>query len=186
LLDGTTQPHYEILARLQEEGKIRAYGASLDTYAEMERFLSTTDGTVIEAFFNILHQDTARAFATARDQGVAIIAKIPLDSGWLTGKYHASSTFQGVRSRWSAEDISLRAALVERVKEILGAPPALSQRALAFCLAFPGVSTVIPGSSSIAQLRDNLRSVEEPLPAALVARLVDFYEKEVRPLELPW
>jgi aryl-alcohol dehydrogenase-like predicted oxidoreductase len=113
ILNGTKNAHYDILEKLKEEGKIKAYGASLDTYEEMKLFMETTNCEVIEAFFNILHQDAARAFDMAQEKQVAIIAKIPLDSGWLSGKYDASSSFDDIRGRWSREDIQTRARLVE-------------------------------------------------------------------------
>ena len=185
-LDGHKNDHYEILERLIEEGKIRAYGASLDTAAEMDLLMSTTNARVIEAFFNILHQDVALAFDTAMKKEVAIIAKIPLDSGWLTGKYHTESTFHDVRGRWSREDIAIRAHLVERVKEIIGGNGDLVQQALAFCLYYEAVSTVIPGNNSIAQLESNLKSIEHPILKELVTQLEEFYREEVAHLNLPW
>ena len=54
-LDGTKNDHYEIFERLIDEGKIKAYGASLDTYETMQLLMNTTNAGVIEAFFNILH-----------------------------------------------------------------------------------------------------------------------------------
>lgn len=187
LLDGNRAPgHYELLERLKAEGKIRAYGASVDTFEEIKVFLDTTNGSVVEAFFNILHQDTGRAFEQAQDQGVAVIAKIPLDSGWLSGKYGAESTFSGVRSRWSRADIKQRAALVAAVEKILSPDFQLPQAALAFCMAHDAVSTVIPGSGSLEQLRSSLRSLDKPLPPNLIRGLQVFYQKEVQALHLPW
>lgn len=185
-LDGHQNPHYEILEQLVEEGKIKAYGASLDTYQEMKLFMDTTNCSVIEAFFNILFQDTARAFDLAQEKNVAIIAKIPLDSGWLSGKYHAASTFQDIRQRWSRKDIQTRAALVERVKTIIGEERNLPQTAIAFCLAYEAVSTVIPGNTTMAQLESNLASIENPVPKQLVKQLEKFYQEEVKELNLPW
>jgi aryl-alcohol dehydrogenase-like predicted oxidoreductase len=118
-LDGTSTDHYDILEKLVDEGKIRAYGASLDTAKDIQQLLDTTGAKVIEAFFNILHQDVARIFDKAREKEVAIIAKVPLDSGWLSGKYHSQSRFSDIRSRWTKKDIENRARLVRRIKERL-------------------------------------------------------------------
>ncbi len=186
ILDGRQNDHYEILERLKDEGKILAYGASLDTYEEMKLFMETTGGQVVEAFFNILHQDTARAFDLAQEKEVGIIVKIPLDSGWLTGKYDANSTFQGIRERWSREDIATRARLVGQLKELIGKDRDLAQTALSFCLAYDEVSTVIPGNVSIAQLRKNVESATVDLPDRLKMDLENFYEAEVKKLSLPW
>ncbi len=185
-LDGNKNDHYEILEQLIAEGKIRAYGASLDTHDEMKLLMDTTNAKVIEAFFNILHQDAARAFDLAKEKGVAIIAKIPLDSGWLSGKYHAESTFQDIRKRWSKQDIQTRAHLVERVKEILDTKENLAQKAISFCLAYDAVATVIPGNINITQLTSNVESINHPVSKELVEKLEAFYRDEVKQLKLPW
>ena len=122
----------------------------------------------------------------AKEKGVAIIAKIPLDSGWLTGKYDAESTFTGIRSRWSREDIQTRAALVNKIKELLGAQAPLSHMALRFCLAYDAVSTVIPGTKNQAQLEENLASLQQTFSSQMLAKLEGFYEEEVKPYGLPW
>lgn len=185
-LDGTQNDHYAILERLIEEGKIKAYGASLDTYEEMSLLMNTTNAKAIEAFFNILHQDTSRAFEVAKEKEVGIIAKIPLDSGWLSGKYDADSTFDDIRSRWSRHDIQTRAKLVNRVKEILGTADYLAQQAISFCLSFDAVSTVIPGSINTTQLKSNLDSLKHPISQELVGKLEAFYHNEVVHLKIPW
>ncbi|PLX12573.1 MAG: aldo/keto reductase [Marinilabiliales bacterium] len=185
-LDGNKNDHYEILERLIEEGKIKAYGASLDTYEEMELLMNTTNAKVIEAFFNILHQDASRAFDLATEKDVGIIAKIPLDSGWLSGKYHAESTFNDIRSRWSRQEIQTRAYLVSRVKEIVQNKNNLAQKAISFCLSYDAVSTVIPGNVNIAQLTSNVESIHNPISGDMVEKLEDFYRSEIKQLNLPW
>lgn len=185
-LDGNKNDHYELFERLIEEGKIKAYGASLDTYEDMKLLMETTNATVIEAFFNILHQDTSRAFDLAMAKKVAIIAKIPLDSGWLSGKYTAESTFDDIRKRWSKEHIQTRAQLVNRVKTIVDAQENLAQKAISFCLSYQAVATVIPGNVNISQLVNNVESINHPLSKEIVKNLEDFYANEVKPLHLPW
>ncbi|HEY5687278.1 MAG TPA: aldo/keto reductase [Yeosuana sp.] len=185
-LDGNKTDHYEILERLIEEGKIKAYGASLDTYEDMKLLMDTTNAKVIEAFFNILHQDASQAFALALKKEVGIIAKIPLDSGWLSGKYNAESTFHDIRSRWSRQDIQTRAHLVNRVKEIIQTKDTLSQKAISFCLSYHAVSTVIPGNVNLAQLKSNVESIKNTISKELIEKLEDFYLNEVKQLKLPW
>tara|TARA_Y100000034_G_scaffold19800_1_gene22499 strand:- start:42447 stop:43388 length:942 start_codon:yes stop_codon:yes gene_type:complete len=184
--DGNKNDHYEILERLIDEGKIKAYGASLDTYADMKLLMETTNAKVMEVFFNILHQDTTSGFEMAKQKGAGIIVKIPLDSGWLTGKYNSESTFHDIRSRWSREDIDTRARLVEKVKSIVGSDENLAQKAIAFCLAYDSVSTVIPGNVSIEQLTNNVQSSDISIPPDLISELENLYENEIRKLQLPW
>ena len=185
-LDGNHNAHYETLERLMDEGKIRAYGASLDTNAEMQLFMNTTHGKVIEAFFNILHQDAEKAFEAAKKKGVGIVVKVPLDSGWLTGKYNADSRFTDIRERWSRQDIETRAQLIDEVRKLMPGGSDIGQAAIAFCLAYDAVSTVIPGNKTIAQLRSNLESIKMPVSGALLKKLEQFYRDEVEALNLPW
>jgi len=185
-LDGTKNDHYDIFERLIAEGKIRAYGASLDTYEEMELLMNTTNSKVIEAFFNMLHQDASRTFELAKEKEVRIIAKIPLDSGWLSGKYTAESSFHDIRKRWSRENIQIRAHLVDRIKEILNSKDDLAQKAISFCLSYDAVATVIPGALNLGQLKSNVESVSLPISKELIEKIEEFYQNEVRQLKLPW
>jgi len=185
-LDGNKNDHYEILEKLKAEGKIRGYGASLDTYQEIELLLQTTSSKVIEVFFNMLHQDTARAFGLAKEKNVGIIVKIPLDSGWLSGKYDENSVFYDVRNRWSKTDIKTRAILVNKLKAILDHDAKISEIAISFCLAYDAVTTVIPGNTSLQQLEANLLSVSKPISKQLIERLETFYRNEVKHLNIPW
>ena len=186
LLDGNNTDHYAILERLQEEGKIRAYGASIDFAEEITTLLETTGAKVIQSFFNILHQDCKGAFDLVQKKGATVIAKIPFDSGWLTGKYSAVSRFTGVRARWSEDEIRQRAQLVDRVRDIVGEGPSLMSAALSFCTSFDAVSTVIPGAVSEAQLLANIGAMQHRLDDTTRAALEAFFEEQVRGLQLPW
>ena len=184
--DGTKNDHYDILERLIEEGKIKAYGASLDTYDDMKLLMDTTNSKVMEVFFNVFHQDTLQGFEMAKNKDVGIIVKIPLDSGWLTGKYNAESLFADIRSRWTKVDIETRAHLLHKVKTIIGSEKNLAQHAIAFCLAYDAVSTVIPGNVNIDQLIDNVKSTEISISNNLKETLENFYQSEVKKLHIPW
>lgn len=185
-LNGNKTDAYEVLEKLVEEGKIRAYGASVDTYEEMKVLLETTGSKVVEAFYNILFQDIARAFDQAMEQGVAVIAKIPLDSGWLSGKYSAETIFDDIRQRWSIEDKKVRADLVARLQKLLSEDVPLPSAAIAFCLAQEAISTVIPGNKNLSQLESNVASAGEELSSDLRQQLRIFYTENVEPLHLPW
>jgi aryl-alcohol dehydrogenase-like predicted oxidoreductase len=186
LLDGNKNDHYEILEKLQDQGKIIAYGASIDFYDEIKILLDTTNAKVLQPLFNILHQDAKKAFALTKQNNVAVIAKIPLDSGWLTGKYDSNSHFTGVRSRWTQEEKLQRSKLVDRVKEIVGEKQSLVASALSFCTSFEEVSTVIPGAISKQQLIHNIEAMRNPIAESTRNELVSFYENEVEKLNLPW
>jgi aryl-alcohol dehydrogenase-like predicted oxidoreductase len=152
----------------------------------MKLFMETTNGKVIEAFFNILHQDSSKAFEMAKEKEVGIIVKIPLDSGWLSGKYNAESTFSDIRKRWSKSDIEQRAKLVESVKQILGGEERIIEKSISFCFSFDAVSTVIPGNKSIEQLLKNVASLDYQVTEEEREKLIEFYFNEVEVLKIPW
>lgn len=185
-LDGRHQEHYAILDRLKASGKIKAYGASIDSVSEIEMLLKTTNATIIHAFFNVFHQDALDAAERIAEKNATVVAKIPLDSGWLTGKYTKDSVFSGVRNRWSKEEIATRAHLVDRFRSIVGPNQNLAQTALAFCLGNPLIASVIPGCVSEQQLVSNIESASNPLSEKRIKQLHTFYKEEIKPLRLPW
>ncbi|HER44399.1 MAG TPA: aldo/keto reductase [Candidatus Eisenbacteria bacterium] len=172
-----TDPIWERLEKAQRAGKIRHYGASLDFAAEAEACLENTGSEVLEVFFNILHQDIRKAFPLVREKGTGIIAKIPLDSGWLTGKYTAESRFVGVRSRWSREDIARRAELVSKIDWLTADGTELACKAIAYLLSYREVSCVIPGIRTLEHLRRNIEAADCPITAKDRQRLESFWEE---------
>jgi aryl-alcohol dehydrogenase-like predicted oxidoreductase len=179
-------PHYEVLRQLKTAGKIRAYGASLDWAREMVELINTTDSQVIEILFNIFHQDPAAVFTLARAKGVGLVAKVPLDSGWLAGRYTAQSQFTGIRSRWTPDVIRRRADLVDRTAFVTDDGSSRVQAALRFILAYPEMASVIPGVRSLDQLKENLSAADRPMPAETVATLRELWAAELKTNPLPW
>jgi len=186
IYNGNKCDHYEEFEKLKQEGKILTYGASIDTAKDMKVFMDTTEGEIIEAFFNILHQDTRFAFDQALDQNVKIIAKVPLDSGWLSGKYNADSNFTGVRSRWSQKDVITRAEVVDKIKEIPRGNMTLAQLAISYCCSYDVITTVIPGNKNVDQLKANIDSNNYNLNSETIKLLEDLYNTEIKQLNLPW
>jgi aryl-alcohol dehydrogenase-like predicted oxidoreductase len=148
-------PIWDAMRKARDQGKIRFYGASLDYAPQIHECLETSDAQVLEVLFNILHQDARRAFDLVQKKDVGILTKVPLDSGWLSGKYNAQSTFTGVRARWTTEQIQQRAELIDQLKWLKEDRSSLAQKALAFLLSYPEVGSVIPGARSISQLQEN-------------------------------
>ncbi|TFE01498.1 aldo/keto reductase [Jeotgalibacillus salarius] len=179
-------PQFEVLENLKEQGKIRAYGASVDSGKEMDELLHKTDSQVIEVMFNIFHQEPAAAIQSAERQGVGVITKVPLDSGWLTGKYDINSRFNGIRSRWSIDDIEQRGRLVEKVRRILGNDVPMSQAALQFILSYSEVSTMIPGAKDIQQFNQNRAAAEGSLSPEMISELKNLWREEIKDITLPW
>ncbi len=186
LFDGRTVPHYEILEDLKREGLIRAYGASLDWPEDIDTVLETTDSKAFEVYLSVFHQETWEATERAGKAGAGSVVKVALESGWLAGRYDASSTFTGVRSRWSSQEVQRRGALTARFLELVPEGWTPVQTALRFVLANSGVSTVIPGTRSIAQLESSLAAADGDLPADVLAALRTLFAQEIAGDPLPW
>jgi aryl-alcohol dehydrogenase-like predicted oxidoreductase len=186
LMDGRVATQYEELERLKQAGKIREYGVSLDWSEEMTMVMATTQSKAFEVYFNALYQEMLPAFATAQEQGIGLIVKVPLDSGWLSGRYRGQHQFDDIRVRWSPEVLERRTVLVEKFAQLVPSDRSLAHAALQFCLAQPAVSTVIPGAKSVAQALDNIAAADQQLPAESVQAIYALWTQEIAGDPLPW
>lgn len=187
LMNGNNTPElYAELEKLKAEGKIREYGVSLDWREELETVVNTTGSKAIEVFFNAFYQEPLPAFKLAQEKGVGLIVKVPLDSGWLSGRYRGNSRFDDVRKRWSPEVIARRGALVEKFAELVPPGMSMAHAALQYCLAQPEVSTVIPGPKTVDQALDNFAAAKTPLSPETVRAMYTLWESDIASDPLPW
>jgi aryl-alcohol dehydrogenase-like predicted oxidoreductase len=171
-----TDPLWAALEEARDQGKIRHYGASLDFASEVEDCLANTNSEVLEVLFNVFHQDVRHAFATVRERDAGIIAKVPLDSGWLTGRFDADSRFEGIRSRWSAQEIARRAELVAEISWLIEDGSELAHKAIGYLLTYDEVSCVIPGIRTPQQLESNLAAANYRLAPEAREKLEAFWD----------
>lgn len=187
LMDGKAASDiYEELETVKSEGKIREYGVSLDWREEVEMVVETTQSRALEVFFNALYQEPLPAFPKAHESGVGIIVKVPLDSGWLSGRYRGGHRFDDVRNRWPPEVIARRSELVEQFAKLVPSGTSLTHAALQFVLAQPQVSTVIPGAKTVEQALENFAAAEKQLSAEVVQSMYDLWKNEIESGPLPW
>ncbi len=173
---------YALLQRRKQEGKLRFLGASVNT---MEEGIAAVKGgrfDVVQIEYNILVQDPAQqVFPLAQEASVGVIARVPLRRGLLagkiTGKDRERFTGGDVRARlFAGEGLDRELAKVDAVRFIAKPPVAsLAQAAIAFCLAHPAVSTVIPGARNADQMRDNASASGARLPEADVEKLRELW-----------
>ena len=187
LMDGNASAElYAELQELKDEGKIREYGVSLDWRIELENVLDTTKSKAAEVFFNALYQECLPAFSKAQEQGMGLIVKVPLDSGWLSGRYRRNHKFDDVRSRWSPEILARRSDLVEKFAALIPEGTSMAHAALQFVLAQPQVSTVIPGAKTVEQALDNFAAADKQLSKETVQAMRELWTKEIESDPLPW
>ena len=161
-LEGMTDTLFGLMNDLKGSGKIRAWGVSISPVETSDRVveegLRAMEGgaEAIQLVYNILQQKEGDAlFPAAMENGVGMIARVPLASGWLTGKYNAQTVFPAndLRSlRYTPERVRETAELVAKLDFLLEEADSMVEAALGFVLSNPAVSTVIPGAKTPAQL----------------------------------
>jgi len=174
------------LRQIKKEGLIRGYGFSIDTLEELQTALNTYDDIdTIEIMFNVIQQKPKYLFNVLLDRGIFLIIKVPLDSGWLTGKYNKQPQFTGVRARWTQDVKDIRHYIINQIKEIIG-DTSLSKEALRFILSFHQVSCVIPGTKNIEQLDSNISASNYLMDYETKMKLEELYEHKIKNLYTPW
>src|SRR5688500_6384199 len=168
MMDGRIASQYEEFERLKAEGKIREYGVSLDWREEVDMVVDTTKSKALEIFFNALYQEPLPAFEKAYEHEVGIIVKVPLDSGWLSGRYRKGHQFDDIRKRWPPEVVERRSELVEQFAALVPDGTSMAHAALQFILAQTQVSTIIPGAKSAEQAMDNFAAADKQLSPEVV------------------
>ncbi len=183
VLEGKTR-HFDELRALKEEGIIKGYGVSVDTPEEVKTVMRSEDIDVMELYFNIFAQASRELLDAIKERDIALIIKVPLDSGWLTGKYTKDTNFTNIKSRWSDEDKARRVSLVEKLKELSDGP--IKETAIRFILSYDAVTTVIPGIRTKSHLEDHVHASEKPLDETLKKQLEAFYDELIKGDPLPW
>jgi aryl-alcohol dehydrogenase-like predicted oxidoreductase len=148
--------------------------------------LATSAATALEIRLSALYQEPWEAVGHAAAEGVGTIVKVPLESGWLSGRYGADHVFTDVRSRWSTSDVALRARLVGELRELLPSGVSLPEGALRFLLAYDAVSTVVPGTRTVQHLTSSVAAAAEPLPPSTVQAIRSWYAATIAGDPLDW
>jgi aryl-alcohol dehydrogenase-like predicted oxidoreductase len=170
---------FEVLRKLQAEGKIRSIGVSTpepDQNAVIDLMRGGWVDTV-QVIYNIFEQDpAAELLPAALEHNVGIIVRVVFDEGVLTGKYTPDMTFpdDDFRVRYFAGDRLERAVKrVEKIKaEVAETGMSMPEVALKWVLAHPVVSTIIPGIRNVAQAEANAAaSNSAPMSEEMVVRL---------------
>ncbi|HUX70351.1 MAG TPA: aldo/keto reductase [Cellulomonadaceae bacterium] len=190
---------YDDLDTLVQEGRIAAYGVSVETVAEALTAIARPNVASVQIILNIFRRKPLeQVLPAARAAGVGIIARVPLASGLLSGKYDESTVFGADDHRTYNRhgeafdvgetfagvpfDVGVRAA--REVAALTPAGATTAQLALRWILDQEGVSTVIPGARNAAQARGNAAaadaSVIAPLDADLLDRLARVYDSSIR------
>ncbi|WP_280770045.1 aldo/keto reductase [Salipaludibacillus daqingensis] len=159
-------------------GKIRHLGISIGSNQNVHQtdLASKVNASAIQVVYNRLEREPEElVFPSCEKQDLGVLARVPLASGYLSGKYKPGATFgqQDVRHKHDQQEVVEKLKLVEDIqRNEVPEGVNMAQWALAWCLQHPAVTTVIPGCKNPEQVRLNasaadLDLVKETHPQAI-------------------
>ncbi len=198
-----TDAYYEpeifgVLDDLVGAGKIRFYGVSVERVEEALKAIEYPNLQSVQIIFNCFRQRPADLFfAQAKLKQVGILARVPLASGLLTGKFRADTQFaeddhrnfnrEGQRfdrgETFAGVDYKIALDAVEEIRALVPQGMSISQFALRWILMFDAVTCAIPGGKRPSQVADNaLASRLPPLTPEVMQGVRRIYDAKIRPL----
>ena len=186
---------FEHLRELKAEGKIKRFGASVESMEEAHLCLDQPGLASLQIIFNVLRQKPVDTLlGSAKRKGVALIVRLPLASGLLTDKFNAKTTFEAgdhrsfnrdgqafnVGETFSGLPFEKGIEIVAELRNLVPFGMPMADLALRWILDHDAVSVVIPGASSPKQARANVvPSMLPQLGLDLHEKLAEFYHHEV-------
>lgn len=192
---------FDVLDTLVDDRLIAAYGVSVETCEQALSAIARPHLASVQIILNAFRRKPLeRVLPAAQAAGAAIIARVPLASGLLSGRYTEATEFApddhrsynrngeafDVGETFAGIDYPTGVAAAREFAALVGAQlPGVSpaQAALRWVIDQPGVTTVIPGGRSVEQVRANAAAAEGPgLPAELSTAFAELYDRRIRPL----
>lgn len=165
---------FDVLDKLQKEGEIRYYGVSVETGEEGLFCLTNPNVKALQVIFNIFRQKPLeQLLPQAKEQGVGILARLPLASGLLTGKFKKDTKFEendhrsfnrdgqhfNVGETFAGLEFHKGGELSEQLKWIANGRGNMTRAALHWILDHDSVTCVIPRFKTVQQVEDNLQAI---------------------------
>ena len=189
---------FDWLRNLQKEGKIKYFGASIESIDEANMLLDTVpDLYSLQVIFNIFRQKPVfELFDRAKEKGVGIIARVPLASGVLSGRFSKETTFPdsdhrnynkdgeafNVGETFAGVPFDKGIEIAENIKKLVPSSMTMAQFALRWILDFDAVSVVIPGATKVKQVYANATASNfSSLSQDIHEQLRKMYETDIKP-----
>ena len=168
---------FETFQKLKDQGKILHFGVSVEKVEEALKAIEYDNVETVQIIFNLFRQRPSELFfEQAKKKNIGIIARVPLASGLLTGKFDKNASFDKEDHRnfnrngeafdkgktFSGIDFDRGLKAVEELKKLFPEVQNLAPVALQWILKFPEVSCTIPGASKEEQLLSNLSIYDRP------------------------
>ena len=188
---------FGVLDDMVQAGKIRYYGVSVEKVEEALKAIEYPNVQTVQIIFNMFrHRPTELFFEQAKLRQVGILARVPLASGLLTGKFtgipslpeddhrnfnrhgqafDVGETFSGV------EDFERGLQAVDEIRPLVPPGATMAQYALRWILMFDAVTCAIPGAKNPAQAQDNAAAADlPPLSDADMQKIREIYDRYIR------
>lgn len=188
---------FDDLDAMVSEGRMRAYGVSVETCDQALAAIARPNVASVQIILNAFRlKPLEKVLPAAKAAGVGVIARVPLASGLLTGRYTPTSSFgeddhrnfnrQGQAfdqgETFAGVDFATGLAAVERLRPLVPEGATMARFALRWILDQEGVSTVIPGARNADQARGNAAAAQlPPLDAKTHQRVREVYDELIRP-----
>jgi aryl-alcohol dehydrogenase-like predicted oxidoreductase len=189
---------FGVLDDMVKAGKIRYYGVSVEKVEEALKAVEYTNVQSIQIIFNMFrHRPAELFFGRAKEKKVGILARVPLASGMLTGKFKLDTSFAPDDHRafnrygeafdrgetFSGVPYETGLKAVQKLKAFCPAGMTMAQFALRWILMFDAVTCTIPGAKRPAQADENFAAANlPPLTDKTMAEIEGVYEDRIRPL----
>jgi aryl-alcohol dehydrogenase-like predicted oxidoreductase len=192
-----TDAVYDALDTLVQEKRIAAYGVSVEKVEEALAAIARPGTASVQIILNAFRlKPLERVLPEAVAAGVGIIARVPLASGLLSGRYDEKTRFAAddhrnynrhgeafdVGETFSGVDYETGLEAVRRLRPLVPPGATMAQFALRWILDQHGVTVVIPGARNPQQARDNAAAADlSPLPPATLDAVRAVYDELIRP-----
>lgn len=189
---------FDALDTMVEEKRLKAYAVSVETCDEALAAIARPGVASVQIILNCFRQKPLdQVLPAAAAAGVGIIARVPLASGLLSGRYDASTTFGpndhrtfnrageafDVGETFSGVPFEAGVDAAREIAELTPSGATTAQLALRWIIDQPGVSVVIPGARNPEQARANAAAADlAPLDEARSAAIGRIYDTRIRPL----
>ena len=187
---------FELFDKLKKEGKIQNLGVSVEKVEEGLKAIEFPNVTTVQIIFNLFRQRPSELFfAEAKKKDVGIIARVPLASGLLTGKFSTKTIFDSKDHRnfnregasfdkgetFSGINYELGLIAVNELKKLFPEDQNLAPLALQWILNFKEISCIIPGASSGSHVLSNISARDLPiLTPEKIAAMNEVYEHYIK------
>jgi aryl-alcohol dehydrogenase-like predicted oxidoreductase len=188
---------FERLDKLVEQKKIKNYGVSVERVEEALKAIEYPDVVSIQIIFNAFRQRPAEHFfQRAKEKNVAIIARVPLASGLLAGKFSRETRFAAddhrlfnrngeafdVGETFSGVPYEVGLDAVERIRPLVSGDTIMAKFALRWILMFEAVTVAIPGARNPSQARSNAEAASlPPIAESAMAEIRAIYDNRIKP-----